>query len=114
MRSNLTFQQGTTGVAQSAWRTKQYATLEKFVKHREYCYNSVYPKRMEVMTAISTLKRLLDFYRFSSPIEFSKVLLKQQDALRLLIPGINSRYHAGAKKTVNALIDFSIDLTKNS
>lgn len=91
----------------SAYRTQQYAMIEKFVKHRECCYNRVSPKKLEIMTAISQLKRALDFYRYSSPADFCHVILRLQSQLKLLIPGEHSRYHAGAVKTVNSVISFA-------
>jgi hypothetical protein len=95
------------GAPISAFITQQYLALEKYVKHRETCFNHVNPKRMEIMTAISTLKRALDFYRYSPQDDFCRIVLKYEREMRLLIPGTNSRYYAGSKKAVDGLVDFS-------
>jgi len=95
------------GVPISAFRTQQYVALEKFVKHRETCFNHVHPKRMEIMTAISTLKRALDFYRFVPQDDFCRIVLKYEHEMRLLIPGTHSRYYAGSQKAVDSLVNFS-------
>lgn len=84
-----------------------YVTCEKFVNAREQAYERVSPKRMVHFEAISALKRMLDFYRFSPHGEFCQVVLKHEKYLRTLIPLPSSRFYAGAQTKVNAMINYA-------
>lgn len=88
-------------------KSKLWAELNAFVCQREHNYNSVHPKRMVHFEAISQLKKVIDFYRFDSLENQCAVLLRHEQQLRVLIPSAYSRYHNGAQKRVDAMIQFS-------
>lgn len=93
--------------AVSSHRQWLFTELERYVKHREYCFNHAASKRSDIMAAISLLKRALDFYRYEPIDSWCQIILKYEREMRLLIPGVNSRNYEGAQKRVNALVKFS-------
>lgn len=83
-----------------------WCDLSAFVAQREHNYNSVFPKRMVHFEAIGRLKRAIDFHRFDGLDSQCRILLRHEAELRCLIPGITSRYHTGAQRKVDAMIQF--------
>lgn len=84
-----------------------YLQLEAFVKQRENNLNHATKKMLSHFEAIARLKRVLDFYRYSSHEDLCKAVLKAEGDLRLLIPSPNSRFYAGAVRRVYGMLDYT-------
>lgn len=84
-----------------------YLQFEAFVKQRENNLNRASTKMMDHFSAISRLKRVLDFYRYSSHEDLCRAILKAESDLRLLIPSPNSRFYQGAIRKVYGMLDYA-------
>jgi hypothetical protein len=84
-----------------------FETLQKLVRQRELNYNSCVRVPLDKMEAISRLKRLLDFYRFSRHEDLCHGILKHEADIRSLIPYSGSRYYTNAKSKVDGMLNYA-------
>ena len=90
-----------------ATRNELYLQFEAYVRQREQNLLRTSTRRLSQFEAISRLKNVLDFHRFSSLEVQCKMVLKYESDLRLLIPSEHSRFFQGALDKVNHLVQFS-------
>lgn len=84
-----------------------FLEIEKYTKARELAFNHAPVKKLYTFETISKIKRQLDFNRYSSHENICRLALKLEADLRLLIPHPASRFHAGATKKVDAIIQYA-------
>lgn len=102
-----TFSTPTRQKVACASRNELYLQLEAYVKQREQNLLHTSTRRLPQFEAISRLKKVLDFHRYSSLEVQCKMLLKYESDLRLLIPSEHSRFFKGALQRVDHLVQFS-------
>lgn len=90
-----------------ASRNELYIQFESYVRQREQNLLHGSTRRLSQFEAISRLKNVLDFHRFSGLEMQCKMVIKYESDLRLLIPSEHSRYYKGAVDKVNHLVQFA-------
>lgn len=90
-----------------ASRNELYIQFESYVRQREQNLLHGSTRRLSQFEAISRLKNVIDFHRFSSLEVQCKMVLKYESDLRLLIPSEHSRFFKGAVDKVNHLVQFA-------
>jgi hypothetical protein len=84
-----------------------YETAVAFVRQREMNFQAIGKTTLARATAISKLKRMLDFYRYSPHADLCKMVIKHEADFRELIPNSFSKLHPSCLRKVNGMIDYA-------